>query len=306
MSVYKYLEEGFVLVKILIIGGSGVIGTKMLKYYMDSNFDVECTHLKHSIPFAKSHYLDITKRNNAVELITKINPDVVIHLIALTNVDLCEKDKLLADLVNVNGTENVIEGCKTTKSKIVYISTSFVFDGKKKEYFEDDVPSPSTYYGITKHKGEELVRNSPLKYLILRIDAAYCWNERWQRTNSVLRAIETLRAGKILKEITDWYNTPTYAPQFVSATAKLIDYDLTGIFHVVGPDFINRYNWSLKVAEIFGLNKNMIEPINSSTLNLAAKRVNVKLNNRKLFKKTGLEMLGVEDGLVRMLKNDTC
>lgn len=290
--------------KILIIGGSGLIGTKLLQYYKKKkNNDVEFTFLKNNIPIANGHQLDITENDNTINLISKINPDVVIHTVALTNVDLCETDKALADSINVTGTQNVVECCKNTKSKLVYISTSFVFDGKKQSYVENDPPSPVTYYGITKLKGEELVRNSNLPYLILRTDQPYCWTEPWNHTNSVMRVLDNLRTDKIHNEITDWKNTPTYVPDFVKATSQLLDSNATGIFHVVGSDFINRYDWSLLTAEVFGLDKNLIKPITSESLNLPATRVNVNLSNQKLHKKTGITMMRVKEGLLHMKNN---
>jgi len=288
--------------KILVMGGSGVIGFKLVEYFNNLQEDVEFTYLTNKPKFSKGHCIDITNKKTTVELITKINPDIVIHAIALTNVDLCETNNELADSINIHGTENIIEGCKITDSRIIYISTSFVFDGKKQQYFENDETAPSTYYGITKNIGEQLVIKSKLSYLILRTDQPYCWIENWQHTNSVLRVMDVLQLNKTLKEIKDWYNTPTYVPDFVSVVEKLINKNITGIFHVVGSDFINRYDMSIKVAEIFGLNKNKIEPITSKTLNLAAKRVNVNLNNEKVFRETGIKMRNFTNGLMGMLK----
>lgn len=209
----------------------------------------------------------------------------------------------MADSINLKGTLNVVEGCKESKSSIVYVSTSFVFDGIKKIYSEEDPVSPTTHYGITKSKGEDIVRSSNLPYLILRTDQPYGWIEKWQHTNSVLRMIQTLESGKILKEISNWYNTPTYVPDFVKATTKLMELSKTGTYHVVGPDFVNRYEWAITAAEIFGLDKNRIEPINSDNLNLSAKRVNVKLDNSKLFNHTGIKMRGLKDGLNDMFNS---
>ena len=142
-----------------------------------------------------------------------------------------------------------------------------------------------------------------MDFLILRTDALYCWIEKWQRVNSVLRVLDTLRNGKILNEVTDWYNTPTYVPDFVNAAEKLFKMNETGIFHVVGSEFINRYNWSVKVAEIFGLDKNLIKPIHSSTFNFPANRVNINLKNTKLITKTKINMKNIEEGTIEMLKN---
>jgi len=289
--------------KILIIGGSGLIGTNFLKHFRKKrDKEVEFTYFKTKIPFPNEYILDITENDKTVLLISKINPDVVIHTAAITNVDLSETNKELADSINVNGTKNVVDGCKITKSKLVYISAPLVFDGKKPKYLESDSPSPATYYGITKFKGEKLVKNSNLSYLILRTDQPYCWSEPWNHTNSVLRVLDKLRAGKEHNEIIDWMNTPTYIPDFVDAASQLLDYNATGIYHLVGSDYIDRYKWSLLVAEIFGLNKNLINPITSDKLNLAAKRVNVNLSNRKLHEKTGFSMKGVKEGLLQMRK----
>lgn len=291
------------MIKTLIIGGSGVIGSKMVRYFLEKNMDVEYTYLNNILPYGKPNRLDITQEST-IDLISKLNADVVVHTVALTNIDLCEINHPLADSINIEGTINIIKGCKISKSKLVYLSTSFVFDGTEKQNFEDDKVSPSTYYGSTKYKAEQLIRQSGLSHLILRTDQPYCWIEKWQHTNSVLRVLESLSLGKIHKEISDWYNTPTYVLDIALAISKLIDNNCKGIYHVVGPDFVSRYNWAIKIADIFGLNKNLIEPITSSTLNLPAKRVNVNLNNEKLFKDTGVQMRGIEKGLMNMVKTD--
>ena len=292
--------------KILIIGGSGVIGTKLLNFFVVNNWDVEFTYLTHKVPYAKGHKLDITKKEDVIKLISEINPNVVVNTTSLL-IDKSENNPELAESINVKGMENIIEGCKKINSKIVYVSTSAVFDGTKSEYFETDPPSPSTNYGLTKYKAEELIKKSGLSYLILRTDALYCWIEDWQkpqRINSVLRVLDTLGSGKILKEITDWINTPTYVPDFVYATHKLLEQKEEGIFHISGPEFINRYDWSLQVAKIFGLDKKMIHPITADELKLPAKRANIKLCNQKLIEKTGFRMNGVQEGLLKMLRYD--
>lgn len=289
--------------KICIIGGSGVIGSKLVQWFIKNNADVYFTYYHNKIFQLKNGIkLDITDKSSIQLFLNKLNPDVVIHTAALANVDLCETDKFLADRINIEGTKNVIDGCKISNCKLVYVSTSFVFDGAKKEYFEDDETCPTTYYGHTKLEGEKLVMNSDLPYLILRTDQPYCWIESGQHTNSVLRVIETLQSEKVLREITNWYNNPTYVPDFVYAVSNLLLNKLTGIFHIVGPDFVDRYNWSLISAKIFDLNTDLIEPINSDKLELPAKRVNVNLNNQKLLDTTGVKMKGIKEGLLSMLK----
>ena len=283
--------------KILVIGGSGFLGYYIVQKLKTHN-DVEFTYFKHKIPELNGHYLDITNKKTTIELISKINPDVVIHTPALT-VDLSETDKEFAEQIHVNGIQNVIDGCRATSSKLVYLSTTYVFDGRK-QFLEDDVTIPGNYYGFTKSKAENLVKNSDLPFLILRTDQPYYWKKHWHHNNSVLRAIDTLSQNKILEEVEDWYNLPTYVPDFVNALESLLVLNKTGIFHLTGSDFISRYDWSVMVAEIFQLNKKLIKPINSSSLKLPAKRFSINADNQKFFDETGIKMRGIKECLIEM------
>jgi dTDP-4-dehydrorhamnose reductase len=291
--------------KICIIGGSGVIGSKLVQGLIKDGHEIYFTFFQNKMSYPENGIkLDITDVESTKKFLSDLNPDIVIHTTALSNVDLCETNKILANKINIEGTKNIVEGCKITNSKLVYVSTSFVFDGKKQEYFEDDKPCPATYYGYTKLKGEELVKNSDVSYLILRIDQPYCWIESWQHTNSVLRVLKTLRSGKKLEEVVDWYNTPTYVPDFVNATSILLSKNLEGIFHIVGSNYLNRYDWALITAKKFHLNVDLIKSINSIKLELTVKRVNVNLKNQKLFKKTGIKMKGVKEGGIEMFREE--
>lgn len=290
--------------RVLIIGGSGFIGYRLVKFLSEKKFDVNFTYLKNRpTNSVGSHRLDITDRESTLNLFKTTKPKLVIHSSALTNVDLCEENHDLADSINIDGTKNVVDACKITDSMLIYVSTSSVFDGNKDKYFEDDIKSPATYYGKTKASAEDLIINSGLSYLILRTDQPYYWKEEWQHTNSVLRVLETIKEGKIMREISDWYNNPTYLPEFVHALYELLKSKHIGIFHVVGSDYVNRYQWANVTAKIFNLSDNMIKPIHSKTLNLAAKRPNVNLSNSKIINTRGIKMSGIEEGMIKMLQD---
>ena len=287
--------------KILVIGGSGVIGSYFVKTLLKENYDLVYTYYKNKISSTNAVYLDVQDRSSTIEIIKKTNPQLVIICNALTGVDLCEENPSLADSINVKGTQNIVDSCKLINCKIVFISTSAVFDGSKNEYFENDQPNPIGVYGTSKLQGELIIKNSNLPYLILRTDQPYSWNEKWHHTNSVIRVIENLEKNQTFNEITDWYNTPTYVPDFINAAMKLIQNNHQGIFHLVGSDFINRFNWAEKTAEIFNLKKELINPINSSELKLSVERKNIHLNNDKLFQKIQHKMIGIDEGLQEML-----
>ena len=291
--------------KILIIGGNGIIGSKFVDNFKEKEVEFFSTFFQNSSTDDQGIFLDIRNEENVKKTITKIQPDVIIHTSALAVVDKCETDRELAYSINVKGTENILEVCAENSIKFVYVSTSAVFDGSKNEYFEDDDLSPINYYGETKAIAEKKIQQSKLDYLILRTDQPYCWTEKWQRLNSVIRILNNFSSNKIHNEVTDWYNKPTFVPNFVENTLKLIDNNSNGIFHIVGTDFINRLDWSMILCDVFKLDKNKIIKILSKDLNLPAKRANININSDKVTKETGIPMIGVKEGAELMLKERT-
>lgn len=288
--------------KVLITGGSGVIGSKFIRFFEGKEHEVHYTFLsnEHVIGSSVPHKLDISDRDAVVDLVKKVNPNIVIHTAALTNVDFCETNNDIAEKINVEGTRNVVDGCKGAGSKIIYISTSFVFDGKKEKFFEYDKRNAVNYYGLTKIRGENIVEKSGIPYLILRIDQPYTTTESWQKKNSVLRILENFQENKTIIEPSDWCNTPTYVENFIDVSAELIKMDKNGIYNVVGSDFLSRFEWAFKIADVFGGDKKLIQKISSGDLNLPAKRPNVHLDNLKAQKESGMRLVGVLEGMKMM------
>jgi len=289
--------------KILVTGGSGVIGSNLVETLLKSENIVHYTFHSHECVLGKTsvgHRLDVSNRENTMELINRIKPELTIHASALTNMDLCETDKQLAYNVNVEGTRNVIDGCRLANSKVIYVSTSNVFDGTKKIYSESDIPNAINNYGATKLEGERMIQESNLSFLILRTDQPYCWVKPWQRKNSVIRVLEKLESNEVVNDVLDWYNTPTLVDNFSEVTVTLIKEHKSGIYHVVGSQFVNRYEWGLKIAEVFNKDQNLIQPIMSSQLNVFAKRANVHLSNKRTTDETEIKLLDIAEGLYVM------
>ena len=115
-------------------------------------------------------YLDICDRINLKDLISLHNPDILINLAALTNVDFCEKNSDLAKEINTNGVRNI---CDTFKGKIVQLSTDYVFDGKNGPYVEEDEVFPLSVYGKTKLEAENIVLSHNSDNLIIRGNVLY-------------------------------------------------------------------------------------------------------------------------------------
>ncbi|MHA7646502.1 SDR family oxidoreductase [Nitrosopumilus sp. S4] len=287
--------------KILVVGSSGRVGYELVKYLKNENIVVG-TVLKNKFSESQVELVktDITNRNDVEKVIKNNKFDMVIHCAALTNVDLCETNHSLADKININGTQNIVDECIKTNCKIIFFSTSYVFDGSKSKFTEKDKCNPNTYYGHTKSIGEKIIMESGLEHKIIRIDQPYGWKETWQEDNSLTRMLLNFKKGKV-REIIDWYNNPTYLKDIAEGVKKLMEVKKSGIYHVVGPDFISRFEWSKIVAEVFNEDPNKIEPIQSSQLNLSVKRAKVNLSNKQICTEIGIKMRGVKDAMREML-----
>ncbi len=284
--------------RLLVTGGSGLIGSKIVKCLPEHDVYYTFLNNRHDLGRATPLKLDITARKDTVAAIAKIKPDAVIHAAAMANMDLCETDKAAAGKINIEGTASVAEGCKKAGSKLIYISTSAVFNSDGRKIQEEEETNPVNYYGFTKLGGEKLVSEVP--HMIIRTDQPYCWPEPWQKKNSVTRVLEQLNKQEIAREVTDWYNTPTFVDNFVLVLKSLMEKGKSGIYHAVGPDFLSRYEMAGKVADIFGADRSLVKAIKSEELNLPARRGKNWLDNRKAEKDSGIRLVGLEEGLNAM------
>ena len=281
----------------LLIVGSGLLGGKLAKIAANG-FTTFTTYNEHPLDIEgyKSYYLNIINREGVVALIQKLNPDYIIHTAALTNVDACETNKEDAFKINVRGTKNIAEASKEINAKLVYISTDYVFDGEKGMYKEDDPTNPIDYYGETKLEGEKVVKDLR-DYIIVRPSVLYGWNP--VKLNFVTWAIQELKKGNEMKIVKDQFNTPTLADNLAELILELIKRDKDGIFHISGSERISRFDFVLKIAEIFDLNKDLIKPITSDQLNWIAKRpMDSSLDTSKISRIK--KPLNVEESLKRM------
>lgn len=230
---------------------------------------------------------------------------VVILLAAKADVDGCEQDRGLGEQgtawkINVIGTQNVVNACLESQKKLIYISTDFVFDGSstpENGYEETDKPNPVNWYAETKYRGEEIVRNSNLPYIISRI--AYPYRKDFELKKDFVRAIiDRLKNNLPIAAISDHKMTPTFIDDIAFALDKLIEADHTGIFHVTGSQSLTPYSAALLIADQFGFDKKLITQTTRAEYfkDKAQRPFNVSMNNSKLIN-LGVEMKRFEDGL---------
>ena len=294
--------------KVLVIGANGFLGSYLMTFKYLHTFqrrgvsliasDLDNSHLSQNILFYK---FDITNAKKTERKILEINPQVIILIASMTDVDQCEIDKNLANKINVEGPKNVINVCNKIDSKLVFLSTDFIFDGTKENglYRENDIPNPLNHYAKTKYEAEKLIRNSELNYLICRTSVLYGWN-KW-KLNFVTWIIEQLKQNKNISIVMNQINSPTYIENLAQIIFKLIEKEAKGIYHTTGDCILSRYEIALKTAEIFGYNRNLIKPI-TNLKQKATRPENVSLDITKLKSiiDSELKILNLEEGLCRM------
>ena len=280
------------MMKILIIG-TGILGDKVSEYFHKRNVDVTSSYYMHKINREWNViHLDITDKEEVSKI--KNKHDVIILTSAYTHVDNCEIDKEQAYKVNVEGVKNVAQ--MLSKEKLIYISTDYVFNGIKGNYRENDKTDSINYYGKTKLFGENIVKKYD-NYTIARVSMNYGSN----KNSFVTWVVEKLKNNEEIKLLTDNISSPTYNVNCAEALDALINNDEIGLFHASGSERINKYEFGLKIAKIFRLNRKLIKPIRQEELNLVAKRPeDSSLNVEKISKY--IKMNNIEEGLQRIIK----
>ncbi len=286
--------------KVLVTGANGLLGSKIVE--KRGNYEIYPTHATYPL-LSNSLKMNITNENEVNRVISKVEPDIVIHAAAETNVDKCESNKEYALNVNAEATEILAETCNQAGAKIVYVSTDYVFDGEKKLYVEEDEPSPVNYYGLTKLMGEKYVEDLCERFLILRTSVLYGTHAR--KSNFAKWVLEALIKGKPFTIVDDHYNSPTLADNLAEVILEMISREMVGLYHTAGCKRVSRYRFALMIAKTFNFDSTHIQPIKMSELKTwTAKRPkDSSLCVDKVKREIDTKLLDVTEGLKEMYRN---
>jgi len=260
------------LLRILITGVSGLLGSKVAEKALKKGFEVYSGYLTHQPLFGKPLRMDVSERKSVYSVVRNVKPDVIIHCAALTDVDKCEVEKDLAMKVNAEGARFLAEAAKEIDAYLAMVSTDYVFDGFKGLYMEEDEPNPINFYGYSKLMGEKGVKQNAKEYLIARTSVIYGAKPAAGKVNFALWLINQLRTGQEVKILTDQYVSPTLNSNLADMLLEACDRRLTGTLHLAGAERVSRLQFAVKLAETFNLNKNLIKEAKTSEMNWIAKR----------------------------------
>lgn len=264
--------------RILITGSNGLLGQKLVAALRDDSAVqlIATSRGADRTPLAlgeRYRSMDITAQAEVDAVFDAVEPDVVVHTAAMTNVDACELDPAACRLQNVTATENLVRASKRLGSHFIHLSTDFIFDGKNGPYREEDEAAPLSIYGHSKLEAERAVMGAGLaKWAIARTIIVYGIAEGLSRSNVVLWAKSALEKGQPIKVVDDQWRMPTLAEDLADGCIRIAKRGATGIYNLSGPDGMSILELVHRVGAFFHLDTSVVSPVKSYTLGQPAQR----------------------------------
>ncbi len=236
--------------KYLVTGVNGQLGYDVVRELKSRDIRDEDI-----IAFGR-HEMDITDEESVHQIITEVRPDVVFHNAAYTKVDLAEENRTECYQVNSLGTKYIAEACKEIGAKLIYVSTDYVFDGKKDGiYNEADQPNPQSVYGTTKYIGEAFARCNPKTYIV-RVS----WVFGIHGGNFVKTMLKLAESKESVSVVNDQFGSPTYTIDLARLLVDMSEEEKYGIYHATNEGFCS---WSEFAQYILKGTNTQVHPVST-------------------------------------------
>ncbi|RZK17916.1 MAG: SDR family oxidoreductase [Hymenobacter sp.] len=265
--------------KILLTGANGLLGQKLVQVLLQQPaVEVVATargtnRLADLHPSLRFVPLDVTDATQVRQVLTQEQPTHVIHTAAMTQVDECELNQAACWTQNVTAVEHLATSCADLNVHLTHLSTDFIFNGKEGPLAEDAEPDPISHYGASKLAAERAVQATPgLRWAIARTVLVYGTVHGGGRSNIVLWVRDSLRKGQHIKVVDDQWRTPTLAEDLAVGCWLLARHSAQGIYHLSGRELLSPYQMAGQVADFFGLDKALLERVDSATFTQPARR----------------------------------
>ncbi len=276
--------------KILLFGGTGLVGSRfqeLLQYELNI--------------IAPSHTdVDLLDPDQIKQNVNDIKPDQILYAAGYTNVDKAEEEGELSYKLNSKAPEVISETVKGIP--VIYLSTDYVFDGKKSDnpYTEEDIPNPLSTYAKSKRKGEEIILSASPKNLVLRLIMPY--SAVYTKKMDLARIIlSKLKNNEKILGVSDQKVNPIFVDHLVFAIAEVLKVKALGIYHLGAISFTTPLEFSKLIAAEFNLSQNLIEQTTLEEFSKSRKAIRPKdswLDTRKFISEFGNGILhSVEEGI---------
>lgn len=282
----------------LVTGASGLLGLNFSLAVDGKKHQV--TGVANTLPMAWANFKNIqaelTEPGVFRRLLDEHKPDAVLHCAALANIDACEANPQLAKQLNSDLPGEIAESCKRMGIRLIHISTDAVFDGNRGNYSEEDQPNPLSVYARTKLEGEKAALTAYPEAVVARVNF-YGWSATGTRSLGEL-FVNSLSTGQKMKGFTDVVFCPMNVLDLTDLLVEIAAQPLQGLYHLVGAEPMSKYQFGMAIAEQFGFDPVLIEPVSVAQSGLkAARSPNLSLSTRKLSTVLGHDLPAFKDGL---------
>jgi dTDP-4-dehydrorhamnose reductase len=250
--------------RVLVTGANGMVGRLFVERLAAiPDYDVLATARQPRFAGDAScgyAQLDLTDTHRLVDLVHEFGPQTVVNLGAMTNVDACEEQRDLCWRVNADAVGQMARACRRVGSRMVQVSTDFVFDGLDPLYADGDAPNPVNFYARSKVAAENAVRDAGHEaWCVVRPALVFGARTPSGRGNIVLWVRGELSAGRRVRVFTDQWRTPTYAPDFAEGLERVVRFGKSGVYNMSGREYLSVNAFAHQIAEAFGLDAHLIE-----------------------------------------------
>ena len=256
--------------KFLVTGSAGLVGSQVVKDLVQQNHIVYSCYNKTKPLDGIITPLDLSDKNQIIQTLEEIKPDRIIHLAAMTGVDLCETEQELATIINTKATEIIAKQAAKDNIFFLYVSTDYVFNGIDGMKKESDSPNPLGFYGKSKLGGELALNKLASNWCIARTSTPFGIHPT--KKSFPLWIKENLDAKKEIPVLVDQFTTPTYVPNLSKMLIEIATRQINGIIHVSGATRISRYDLAGLIADKFNLDKNLLIPTKMDAMIWKAQR----------------------------------
>lgn len=283
--------------RILVTGASGLLG---LNLCMEAAAEHEVVGVVHSralagVPF-ETRRVNLLDARAAKTLLDEAEADWLVHCAALADLDACERQPELAQKLNTEVPGMLAAEAARRSMRMVHISTDAVFDGEEGDYAEEDRTNPLSLYARTKLAGEQAVQAAHPAAIIVRT-VFFGWSLSGRRSLAEI-FYKKLSSSERMPGHTDRIFSPLLVNRLAGILLSMLGKDLHGLFHAASADHISKADFGLAIAERFGLDGNLIQPIRSADAGLQAARApRLSLRSEKLAAALGEEIPNVSSGI---------
>jgi dTDP-4-dehydrorhamnose reductase len=288
---------------LLVTGATGLLGL---------NFSLVAAHQGHRVtglsrdrslhrqPFKLCH-VDLAETEEALQVIEAQEPEAIVHCAALANLNQAEAHPELAQKINAEAPGALAAFAAQFGIPFIHISTDAVFDGREGGYIEADTPNPLCVYARTKLAGETAVQDANPDACIARV-VFYGWSLSGSRSLSEFFFNE-LRAGNRVNGFTDTFFCPLYVEDLSWVLLEMLAEKLSGLYHVVSPECLSKFDFGIRLAQVFGFDEALIQPLQQKALMREVPRaLNLTLSPEKLENALGHPLPGIDSGLERLYR----